>query len=253
MPLSSEFAATRSTLHRVATHVVARRRHAVTGRFGLRASPGGFATPAFGDGPEVVRVSNGALVRETGSGAEYAPLDGSTLRRLATFVGVDLGVEFSVGRDTPALGQVDEPLVLDAGSLAVLADWYASGWQALDAVVALLPADSAPAVVQLWPEHFDAATHVGVGPGTGGEPTQVSADRRCNLGVSPGDAFSDEPYVYVGPWGDERPGDAAYWNAPFGAVLRWSDVGADADASAVRTLTRFFLGGLGQLGMGPLA
>jgi hypothetical protein len=251
MPLPTEFAATRSTLHRVATHVVARRRHAVTGRFGLRASPGGFATPAFGDGPEVVRVSNGALVRETASSAEYAPLDGSTLRRLAALVDIDLGVEFSVGRDTPALGEVDEPLVLDAGSSAVLADWYASGWRALDAVAAMLPADSAPAVVQLWPEHFDAATNVGLG--TAREPTQDRADRRCNLGVSPGDAFSDEPYVYVGPWGDERPGDPTYWNAPFGAVLRWSDVDANAGTSAERTLTRFFLDGLRQLGMGPLA
>jgi hypothetical protein len=251
MPLPTEFAASRSTLHRVATHVVARRRHAVTGRFGLRASPGGFATPAFGDGPEVVRVSHGALVRETASGAEYAPLEGSTLRSLATFVGVDLAVEFSVGRDTPALGQVDEPLVVDAGSSAVLADWYASGWQALDAVVAMLPAGSAPAVVQLWPEHFDAATNVAVG--TGREPTRESTDRRCNLGVSPGDASSDEPYVYVGPWGDERPGAPAYWNAPFGAVLRWSDVDVNSDVGAERTLTRFFLDGLGQLGVGPLA
>jgi hypothetical protein len=25
--------------------------------------------------------------------------------------------------------------------------------------------------------------------------------------------------VYVGPWGPERPGDAEFWNAPFGAYV----------------------------------
>ena len=48
---------TREVLHRVAAHVLGRRRYQVSGRFGLRASPGGFATPAFGDGPEVVRIA----------------------------------------------------------------------------------------------------------------------------------------------------------------------------------------------------
>ena len=42
---------------------------------------------------------------------------------------------------------------------------------------------------------------------------------QVNLGFSPGDAFSDDPYVYVGPWGPARPGDDGYWNAPFGAAL----------------------------------
>ena len=45
-------------------------------------------------------------------------------------------------------------------------------------------------------------------------------DVRANLGASPGDAYEPEPYLYVGPWGPERPGDPGYWNAPFGAVLR---------------------------------
>src|SRR5262245_10681805 len=44
-----EYAATRAELHRVAAHVIARRRFVVTERFGLRVTPGGFGTPLFGD------------------------------------------------------------------------------------------------------------------------------------------------------------------------------------------------------------
>ena len=73
--------------------------------------------------------------------------------------------------------------------------------------------------IQLWPEHFDAGTSVAVGE-----------NDRCNLGASPGDGFSDEPYLYVGPNTSIRPGDAGYWNAPFGAVLSRSDVAGASDA-----------------------
>jgi hypothetical protein len=46
-----------------------------------------------------------------------------------------------------------------------------------------------------------------------------------NLGFSAGDAFSEEPYAYVGPWGPERPGDDGYWNAPFGALVTRAELG----------------------------
>jgi hypothetical protein len=45
-----------------------------------------------------------------------------------------------------------------------------------------------------------------------------------NLGFSPGDTFEDEPYLYVGPWGSDRPGVSRFWNAPFGALRRRSEV-----------------------------
>ncbi len=48
---------TRDDLHRIAAHVLGRRRWAVSGHFGLRASPGGVATPAFGPEPEVLRLT----------------------------------------------------------------------------------------------------------------------------------------------------------------------------------------------------
>jgi hypothetical protein len=91
----------------------------------------------------------------------------------------------------------------------------------LDQVLAELGAGATPSVVQLWPEHFDAAADVAVG------------DVRLNLGASPGDAGHPAPYLYVGPWTADRPGDAGDWNAPFGAVLGHAELVAAGDPSAL--------------------
>jgi hypothetical protein len=205
--------ATRQTLHRVAAHVLGRRRYEVCGRFGLRASPGGFATPAYGAGPEILRVAGETIVRETATDAAYLTITGSSIRTVASFAGADLEAGFSSGPDTPGLGDLDAPLEVDVAAAAALADWYSLGWQVLDQVLTGLPADAEPAVVQLWPEHFDVGTNVG-----------LPSRSRVNLGASPGDSFSNKPYLYVGPWGADRPGDPAFWNAPFGAVLGWAEL-----------------------------
>lgn len=228
---SPTFSETRRDLQRVATHILARRRHAVSGRFGLRATPGGIGTPAFGssDALEVVRTSGASLVHEIGGQLRVVPLEGATLADLASLVDVDLGADFSVGKDTPDVGDVDVPLRLDAVVVAELADWYDLGWRALD-VIGQTATAAAP--TQLWPEHFDAGSVVAVGPGP---------DDRCNVGVSPGDHHHDEPYLYVGPWEAHRPGNEGYWNASFGAVLPRSSTTTAADAVA------FFRDGLSRL------
>jgi hypothetical protein len=92
----------------------------------------------------------------------------------------------------------------------------------LDAVASDLPAGWTQSTVQLWPEHFDVGTGLDFGRGEGAG---------VNLGLSAGDAFSEEPYVYVGPWGDERPGDADFWNSSFGAFRTRAEAG-DAEACA---------------------
>jgi len=166
---------------------------------------------------EVLRVSGGNLIRERDGHASSMVINGATLAAAADFAGVDLSVPFEAGHDTPALGDVDEPLAIDLGEAAALAAWWHLGWQAID--VAVIGERDAMAV-QLWPEHFDAGTSVATGD---------ADDDRCNLGVSPGDAFSDEPYLYVGPWTNRRPGDASYWNVAFGAVLTRHDLEASAD------------------------
>jgi hypothetical protein len=233
-------AATRSVMHRVAAHVLARRRYEVSGRFGLRASPGGFATPTFGEPAETVRVAGVSLVREVGGISACRPLQGSTLRQLAAFAGSDIDAPFSSGADAPAIGDPDEALDLAPEDARRLADWYTLGWLALDAVLATMPPDAEPATIQLWPEHFDAGTNVG-----------LPVASRVNLGFSPGDGYEPEPYVYVGPWGPERPGDPAFWNAPFGAVLRAGDLDPTADPAArTQACIDFLHAGIAQAAAG---
>lgn len=219
--LPEQFESTRTNLHRIAAHVLARRRYEVTGRFGLRASPGGFATPAFGENAEVLRVDRGFLLIDSTAGTAYAPITGSSLTQLAQFAGCNLATDFSAGEEMPSVGDPDEPIKLGLESSSVIAAWYHVGWQMIDATVTGRPPQSQPATLQLWPEHFDAGTHVGLSNG-----------QRVNLGVSPGDSYSNEPYLYVGPFNDDRPGDPSFWNASFGAALGRTELLAGPDPIA---------------------
>lgn len=233
--LPDSYADTRDALQRVAVHVVARAVIQAGGRIDLRVAPGGFATPEFGDGVRV-RVASGSLVREVAD-HEYesafvaGSLAGATLADLAEVAAVDLSADLYVGHDTPPLGDASAPLGVDPGSAAALAEWFGANAAALDVVAASLSATGTPTAVRLWPEHFDVAIDVEAAPG-----------HRVNLGGSPGDGFHAAPYAYVGPWTDQRPGDDAFWNAPFGAVLGYDTVAASADP--VDTLAEFFLGGV---------
>lgn len=233
--LPATFAADRLESQRVAVHVVARARQQAVGRIGLVATPGGVGTPAFGPDATVVRLTGTALVVERGGDVTLVALAGSTLRTLAAAASADLEIELSVGHDTPPLGDLDRPLALDPGSIAVIGRWLTLGTAAIDDVASALGPASSPARTQVWPEHFDAATNLAVGSGP---------DERVNLGASPGDGFHADPYLYVGPWGPDRPGAPDYWNAPFGAVLGWADVaGADDPMAAA---TAFFRDGLAR-------
>ena len=150
-------------------------------------------------GPIVIREG---LVDGTPRSTALA-IGGHSLRQLATFAGVDLATPFSAGEDTPELGDVDAPVVLDGGAAAALLSWLHVGSVALDRVMSHV---IDPSLVQVWPEHFDVGLDVATALG------------RVNLGASPGDAAIPVPYLYVAPWERHRPGDPASWNAPFGAV-----------------------------------
>ena len=234
-PLTADYHSTLGAMARVATHVLARRRYACSGRFGLRSAPGAIATPMFGD-DETLRLSSRYLLRERRVGdamtTSALPTAGATLRDLADFADCDLTVDFAVGHDTPALGEPDAPLNLGPNNVALVATWFAAVAAALDEVIGVSATDSASAV-QLWPEHFDLAVDLAAGSG------------RANLGASPGDSFSEEPYVYVGPWDPRRPGDPTYWNVGFGAMVRYEEIrAADKPLDAI---VAFFTRGLALL------
>ncbi len=213
---------TRRELQRLATHVLARARAAHGGRFGLRATPSGIATPLFGPEDTVLRICGTVLVREhqgpEGAVAEVLPLQGRTLADAAAFAGVGLDAPFEAGSDAPRVGDAAAELALEPVATAVLLDWFATGARVLDALLADLVR---PTVAQLWPEHFDLG--LATSTGSGG----------VTLGASPGDEGVPEPYVYVAPWGTDRPGDPGYWNAPFGAVATAAGLAGDPVAGAV--------------------
>jgi hypothetical protein len=89
---------------------------------------------------------------------------------------------------------------------------------------------------QLWPEHFDLAVTVDVD----GSPV--------NVGFSPGDSDSPEPYVYLGP--HERAGlTGSYWNAPFGASLPYRELRATNNSD--HTIEKLIDRGLRLIGTRP--
>ncbi|MBW3667500.1 MAG: hypothetical protein KY394_07900, partial [Actinobacteria bacterium] len=86
--------------------------------------------------------------------------------------------------------------------------------------------------VQLWPEHFDAATEMG----------DQEAGERASYGASPGDEDHPEPYIYVSAWGEIDRSDP-YWNdeAFNGASLSYGEL-AEADDPVEKGL-EFLLAG----------
>lgn len=178
-------AATRVVLQRVATHVVARRRHDLTGRFGLRAAPGGLAAPATGGRDiEVLRTDGDLLLVERGGAVTVTPM--TTLGALAAAAEVDLAAPFETGADAPPVGDPEAPLGVDPVAARALGAWWSFATTVLDDAVAWLGPGAGPSVIQIWPEHFDVACDVAWGPGEG---------ERANLGGSPGDGFRDEPRI----------------------------------------------------------
>ncbi len=197
--MTSEEGVTRLGWQAVAEHVLAPALHVSTGRIGLRAAPGGFATPPFHSpfGPRRVAVDLVDLVVTDDRGTRRAPL--TTLREAAALAEVRPGAPSGVYPPTTPL-DLDRPLGVDPESASRLADWFALVDAALADLVAITAADD-PEPVQLWPEHFDLATTV--------------AD--VNYGGSPGDEGHAAPYAYVGP--HRPPPVGGFWNEDFGASL----------------------------------
>jgi hypothetical protein len=88
---------------------------------------------------------------------------------------------------------------VDDAAARWLGDFYGFAFAVLDEIA---KDGKDPAPIRLWPEHFDIAHELG----------DEAAGSRATYGASPGDENHDEPYLYVGPWG-ELPEPAELWNA----------------------------------------
>jgi hypothetical protein len=224
-PAPAELTATRLALHRVAAYVVSPARRRATGRIGLRWTLGGFGTPFFGD-DEQVRVVGDMLVRQRGAVAEAAPLT-----TLADAAGLALEGPPDTAwaadlRDVPPAGDPEAPLGIDPRASAFLGAWFALAFATLEELRAEAGRERA-SLVQLWPEHFDAAVDHPAGGG------------RVTFGLSPGDAPHPEPYAYVlPPHPPEEPDDT--WNARGfrGALLPLSRIAGADPRSAVLAFMR---------------
>ena len=221
-PLPDRLVAVRNDLHRLATYVIAPARHQATGKFGLRWTLGGFGTPFFGDDVQV-RVDGDRLVVQRAETATTAPI--TTLRAAAELIGSAIDEEVATEHDSPPIGDTETDLTVTVEGVAFLDAWWGMGTAALE----LVRADAAsvePTRVQLWPGHFDPAIEVG------------DDARRASYGASPGDASSDEPYLYVALWWPDRirlDATDPFWNAESftGARLLYRDL-ADAEDPRAR-------------------
>ncbi|MFN8017129.1 MAG: hypothetical protein U0P45_03305 [Acidimicrobiales bacterium] len=217
------FVRTRLALHAVAEHLLAGDLHRTTGRIGLRRTPGGFGQPEHqsADGQRRrLRIEGTSLVVLDGDVERWRPL--TTLAAAAEDAGTTLGTPAGVYEPETSPDPA-EALDLDVAAAARLAEFYAFVEEVLEEVRSR-HAHQAPAIVQLWPEHFDLACNLG----------------EVNLGGSPGDAGHDEPYLYVGPW-TQREG--AFWNEPWGAGQPWSAV------PTVDAAVAFLVEGLAEAGV----
>jgi hypothetical protein len=207
--------------HTVAERVVAKARHDVNGKIGLRWTVGGFATPFFG-ADDQVRVDGEFVVRVRGDGVDAARI--GTLAQVAAFAGVEPGVPgdlYAAATDPDPR----RPLAVDVPSAQRLSDWYGFATSVLAELRSGAPA-AAPSLVQLWPEHFDVSVDCGGGGGDG-------SGTRATYGASPGDEQHPEPYLYVSVANDAIDRSDAFWNEPFGASLPYGALAGAADGRDV--------------------
>ena len=203
-----------------AAYVLSPARMEAIGKMALRFTEGGFGTPFFGIENRQVRLEGVDVVVQTGEhDVVVEPV--TTLAAAAEHVGAKLDATVSDCFDAPEMGDPEEPLALTPLAVEFVADWFGFAWSVLEQIRAETP-ELEPSRVQLWPEHFDAAFDQG----------DESAGRRAGYGCSPGDHHADgdpEPYLYVSLWERDRVPDDAFWNAPFGAKLAWSELSAADD------------------------
>lgn len=210
--LPEGFFSTRDSLHQIAFFALAPTRYKAEGRMGLKPAPGGFGTPEF-DG-SIARVEGDLLVFEKNE--DIATQIVSTVREAARFFGHHYEVEWYPDFHDPLdPADPDLPLQVDDAAARALGQWFHFGFTVLERLGDECGAQARPSEVQLWPEHFDPATELGV----------EEDGTRASYGASPGDPDHAEPYIYVAPWGEIDRSDRYWDDASFGgASLNYSDL-----------------------------
>lgn len=174
---------TRVSLHGIAELLLAGPQFREHGTIRLRVLPGAISTIAAPD----LRVDESAVRTQD----TVAQVRGATYAEIGARLGVVAGAPEGLYKQGSGEQPSDRPF-LDPEVARVLLDALDRGDQALRRFAP----DRVPV---LWPEHFDVA---------------VTVDE-VNYGVSLGDGYLDEPYMYVGP---HQPRTGPFWNAPFGAA-----------------------------------
>lgn len=150
------------------------------------------------------------------------------LRALSLKLASDVRLPYDLP-DHPA-GDKPYELGMLGRELGELARWFGGADDALDEFSGKIAGLRASPVL-CWPHHFDIATLVNLEEG---HPANA---RSIGVGVSPGDEYYAQPYVYVSPWprfdGDKLP-DAplpGHWHTEgfFGAVATGDDILAMKD------------------------
>ena len=175
--------ATRTSLHAIGELLLAGPQYRRDGTIRLQVLPGAISTVTA---PEL-RADH----LNVWSGDTSVPVRGATYLDLASGLGVVAGAPEGLYGDGSGVAPTDHPDLDPERALALLDAFYRG-----DQALRLFAPELTPV---LWPEHFDVA---------------IGLDE-VNYGVSLGDSFLDEPYMYVGPY---KPRSGAFWNAPFGAA-----------------------------------
>lgn len=221
--LPDSFATTRDELHQLAFFALSPARYKETGRMGLRHHPRGFGTPRF-EG-NVARVETELLVFESAAGVATQQI--TTVRAAAEFFGHEYDPGwFTDFRDPLDATDPDRELDVDGAATDAIGQVLGFGWAVLEDLRTHAEPGDDVSEIQLWPEHFDAATELG-------DPDR---GQRASFGASPGDRAHAEPYIYVSAWSevdrsDEYWNDAAFNGASF-PYSEWTAVGGHERALA---------------------
>jgi hypothetical protein len=204
-PVPPTLGPTRDALHLAAERVISPARQRANGKIALRWTLGGFGTPYFGADAQI-RVDGSELVVDAVGEERRTAL--ATIGEAAVAIGFDL--------------TDSTPLEVDATASRFVGDWFGFATSVLEQLRAEAPDEWEPSRVQLWPEHFDVSVELG----------NEGAERRADLGGSPGDETHPEPYLYVTPW-TARP-EGELWQASGfpGAELAYAELLAAPDPRA---------------------